>query len=1211
MMTWLDTVGPALWRASWQAAVVALLVVLVLRSLGERIAPRWRYLLWSIVVIRLLCVATPSSPWSAFNLVGGKPEPSVRRMIPPPATPVRTAEEDVQPTAVPIGTGIRSPQGVESVAKSPAPDLSKPGVSLPVPAETTPGSMPTASRLPLVRILTTACLAGCLVFGLQLCGAALVLHRRLSACRPVTDAAVLSMLETACQKVGLRRRPALLVTPEPISPCSVGTWKPRIIVPEAIVGESSTLWLRHVLAHEVAHLVRGDLWTNWLLLMARVLHWFNPVSWWTIRAMQAEREAACDELALAALDEADRSSYAATIIDMAASLTPSGMAPGMIGLISSTRRLQARIQRLARPPAVAPLRAPWAAGLVLGIALVGLTDAMPIATATQAPAQSAPVAEKGQEAEAETVTLRGRCVDQVDSSALAGARVRLFKVAGLVGIAEIASTVSDREGRFEFPRLTPQRPDDPVDPLIYLVFAEADDRPIAMGRIGLTPARIKVPLVIQIPREQTTLSGTVLDARGRPVAGAMVASWAVYRMPVPGILSAMTGADGRFEIHRIPHATRTRKEARELSPREAMELSPSRFTVSHPDYPQAQLEVRELPANVTVTLAVGCQVTGTVMDSVTGRPAADAAVIAERLGDPGLQTPVATDAAGRFKIALHEDRYNFIVRAKDRVGIAITDRECLDGQKVELPPFSLIRGGVITGQAINAATGQPISVNDQGVPIRIGLRGPSQPAARGVYSFGAKMAAVDREGRYTLRAAPGENFPFLMNVQGDRVAQNLPQQPAVVVKEGETVVCNLLVTAKTTPAEKLKAARKLVASLPTKPSERTAQILAELRKLRYTIHEEELWCALMFELAAIGRDAVPQLSAELDRTTENWTLRRLGFALRAIGDPRAVPALIRAIPKTLGGGGSDYGLSVADDALAAFMQKHDLRNEPPKGQQFHFGRPVREVISALQKLSGQDFDDSELLHVNTGDDPRRQVLARRLFNRQARRWQTWWEMHWREFTNDAAYQKVGLNVEDEPVPPASTTLGPKARVDHRGGVNGEILSPAIQEGKYAEHFCDLDTGAMPKWPAHIPRDEARIDPKQLADWAAATGADLMCVTHRAPDGTQTFALKSLGLKAWEIGEQDLRNLDNLIAAGTLPKGHEVGELLMHYDEKTKKTIPDANGAFLYVTREGNMGLIEVTDRITRTVNLAGTIGPPPAGVGVFKGVSFNLKSIIP
>ncbi len=438
------------------------------------------------------------------------------------------------------------------------------------------------------------------------------------------------------------------------------------------------------------------------------------------------------------------------------------------------------------------------------------------------------------------------------------------------------------------------------------------------------------------------------------------------------------------------------------------------------------------------------------------------------------------------------------------------------------------------------------------------------------------------------------------------------KQPPVVVKEGQTTEYNMLVTPKVPPAEELNAARKACRvavgqairadNSDSRPSSASS---------KPPLIETELWCTLMRELVAIGRDAVPELCAELDRTTADRTLRRLAFAARAIGDPRAVPALIRAIPNTLVPPSSDYGLIVADAALAAFMQKNGLRGGPVRGVHFDFGRPVREVFGALEKLTGQNFDDSEVFGLHRSSDPRRQWYQRRLLTQQAQRWQTWWEEHWREFTDNAAYERVNLKIGGEPLPPptSSPTLSPNARLDD--GVHGAVLSPAIQEGQYTEYFYDLDTGANPKWPAHIPRDEARIDPKQLADWAAESGADLMCVTHRGADGTQTFVLRSFGMKAWEISHRDLRNIERLVASGTLPKGRETGELLVHYDEESKQSEPDANAAFVFVTREGCMGLIEITDRVTRTADLTGNIGDPPAGVGFQKGVRFNLKSIIP
>jgi hypothetical protein len=291
-----------------------------------------------------------------------------------------------------------------------------------------------------------------------------------------------------------------------------------------------------------------------------------------------------------------------------------------------------------------------------------------------------------------------------------------------------------------------------------------------------------------------------------------------------------------------------------------------------------------------------------------------------------------------------------------------------------------------------------------------------------------------------------------------------------------------------------------------------------------------------------------------------------------------------------------------------FMQQHGL-NPGKGGSHFGFGRPEREIMGALQKLTRQNFNDSELFGIGFSDDPRRQVLQRQLFQRHALKWQKWWDEHGRELTNDAAYQKVNLKLVNEPLPPPTTTLGPGAILS--GGMTSAVISPAVQGGEHATFFHDCDTGFEPKWPAHIPKDEARFDQKQLDAWASENGLDLMCVTHQASDGTKTFVLRGLGLKAWELNQRDLRNIDKTIAAGKLPEGREVGELLLHFDPASQQYVPNSNAAFLFVTREGTMGIIETTDRVTRTENLTGLAGGAPAGVGFHLGVRFNLKLIKP
>ena len=469
-----------------------------------------------------------------------------------------------------------------------------------------------------------------------------------------------------------------------------------------------------------------------------------------------------------------------------------------------------------------------------------------------------------------------------------------------------------------------------------------------------------------------------------------------------------------------------------------------------------------------------------------------------------------------------EGRYNIFVAAENRLCVALTDREFLAGQTVELPPFHFDQRRIHLRPCHQFENGRKSETVGEGqtrsrLDSSVRHNRSDERSRQHVWRWWTEQD-ISLYVLHRARIFPTSSISAAIGWRGIR-----SKQPAMVVKEGETTNYDMLITPEVSPADKLKAAQKVVAELPKEPKARTERILAEFRKLSHTVDECELWCTLMQELVAIGPDAVPQICEELDHTTADRSIRRLAFALRAIGDPRAVPALVRAIPRTLCPSSSDYGLIVNDFGLTQFMQKNDMSSGSKKrlgGNYFDLGRPPRELFATLHKLTNQKFDEDDISGISLCDDPRRQVLQRRLYLRTAQRWQTWWEANWRSLTADGAYQTVGLKSEEESLPAASKTLGPTARLGD--GVQGETLSPAAQTGNFATYFLDLDTGYAPKWPAQFPRDEAKIDSKQLAAWAAENGVDLMCITHVAADGTQTFVLKALGMQVWEISERDRR-----------------------------------------------------------------------------------------
>lgn len=56
-------------ESSVGASVVVLVVLVLQRLFANRLTPRSRYLLWSVLLLRLMLPWTPSSPFSAADLV--------------------------------------------------------------------------------------------------------------------------------------------------------------------------------------------------------------------------------------------------------------------------------------------------------------------------------------------------------------------------------------------------------------------------------------------------------------------------------------------------------------------------------------------------------------------------------------------------------------------------------------------------------------------------------------------------------------------------------------------------------------------------------------------------------------------------------------------------------------------------------------------------------------------------------------------------------------------------------------------------------------------------------------------------------------------------------------------------------------------------------------------------------------------------------------
>jgi beta-lactamase regulating signal transducer with metallopeptidase domain len=92
---------------------------------------------------------------------------------------------------------------------------------------------------------------------------------------------------------------------------ATGLCRPLILLPATWLTELPPDMLGAVLAHELAHLSRWDLWVNAFQRLIEMLLFYHPAVWWLSRRLRVERELCCDELAVGLLH--DRLRYAETL----------------------------------------------------------------------------------------------------------------------------------------------------------------------------------------------------------------------------------------------------------------------------------------------------------------------------------------------------------------------------------------------------------------------------------------------------------------------------------------------------------------------------------------------------------------------------------------------------------------------------------------------------------------------------------------------------------------------------------------------------------------------------------------------------------------------------------------------------------------------------------------------------------------------------------
>ena len=320
-------------------ALVALLVGLTVRR------PAVRNALWVLVLVRLLLPPvwtvpiTVQAPESTEEAVAVAPTPVE------PAPAVVVPVDDLWPADV--------------IVEDAAPSL------LPAPL-VEPADVPAEAPTPVsvFTLVAVVWLAGTAFVFLRSARRIGRFRRALRDSVPAPDH-IQQQTERLARSMGLRRCPPVCLVPGRVSPA---LWMPgffagqaTLILPAGLVPLLDERQREAVLAHELAHLRRGDPWVRWLELVVSGLYWWHPLLGWFRRELRAAEEECCDLRVVAALGE--RREYATALVETAAFLGESGPVPALASGAGPGRHLQRRVTMI--------MRATWPARLTrVGLAAV-------------------------------------------------------------------------------------------------------------------------------------------------------------------------------------------------------------------------------------------------------------------------------------------------------------------------------------------------------------------------------------------------------------------------------------------------------------------------------------------------------------------------------------------------------------------------------------------------------------------------------------------------------------------------------------------------------------------------------------------------------------------------------------------------------------------------------------------------------------------------
>lgn len=309
-------------------SIMILVVMVIHKFFSKKLNAGLMLALWSLVLIRLCLPFTIESPVRVDALLPSPPmiqEVQNQTMFALPSN--NTAPPTLNP--LPITNNIKTESANIQVQPSQADERFK---------------------LSLTNVSFGLWLMGMLATLLLFIKQATSFRKQIKACKMVTDANVLSAVRRISGELRVSKNITVVSCDFVQVPAVFGYFKPYILMPTKFITNMDRENLNAILLHELYHIKCHDILINYIWLLAKAVHWFNPLVWLAYRAYSDDVELCRDAKVTNKLQADGVYLYSQSLIEAARFSRRTTKVPSLTAsLFENKSKIRERVLRLVTP----------------------------------------------------------------------------------------------------------------------------------------------------------------------------------------------------------------------------------------------------------------------------------------------------------------------------------------------------------------------------------------------------------------------------------------------------------------------------------------------------------------------------------------------------------------------------------------------------------------------------------------------------------------------------------------------------------------------------------------------------------------------------------------------------------------------------------------------------------------------------------------------